>query len=60
MPDTPPGDALDVLRLSPEWVAFLLMNRILRAEKNKPETRELILNTYAECLKTVKARSLAE
>jgi hypothetical protein len=37
----------------PQYVALLLMQEILKAEKPKP-TRKQILDTYVECLKFIK------
>ena len=39
---------------SPEYVAFMLMDKVNAAEKHPQQTRERILDLYAECLETVK------
>lgn len=39
---------------SPEQVAYKLMHDILAREEHRPLTREIILDTYAECLRTVR------
>ena len=39
---------------SPEQVAYKLMHDILSREQHPNLTREIILDTYAECLRTVR------
>jgi hypothetical protein len=38
---------------SPEYVAWKLMFEVLRHENPKSMTRQLVLDTYAECLQAV-------
>jgi hypothetical protein len=38
---------------SPEYVAFMLMDRVNAAEKHPTQTRRQILDLYAECLLAV-------
>lgn len=39
---------------SPEQVAYKLMQLVLQHERHQKVTREMILDTYAECLRTVR------
>jgi hypothetical protein len=40
---------------SPEYIAFRLMDRVLSREmESRQQTREIILDTYAECLAAAK------
>jgi hypothetical protein len=39
---------------SPEYVAFMLMDRVNNAEANPKRTRQQILDLYAECVLAVR------
>jgi hypothetical protein len=39
---------------SPEQVAYKLMHDVFAHENHQKLTREIILDTYAECLRTVR------
>lgn len=39
---------------SPEYVAYKLMNDILRLEKHQTISRKLLLDTYSECIEAAK------
>jgi len=45
---------------SPEQVAYKLMELVLGHEQNDRLTREMILDTYAECLRTVRVPNRAK
>jgi hypothetical protein len=39
---------------SPEYIAYLLMDRVNNVEDHPKRNREQVLDLYAECLRTVK------